>query len=248
MVELAQRTTSSSVHITFPTADEWTLAEDGGFLSRMGEQYHWRNEGYGSFDDFLGALSSRKRKAIRREREKANGCGVKIAALTGAEITPRHWDAFFRFYMNTSDRKWGQAYLNREFFDLLSQRMGEAVVLIMGEQDGRPVCGALNLRGGDTLFGRNWGTVVDYPMLHFELCYYRAMDFAIEHKLAWVEAGAQGEHKIQRGYLPRATYSSHWIADRGFRSAVADFLTRERAAIAEDIELRAELGPFKREG
>jgi predicted N-acyltransferase len=246
MVELAQRLKVSSLHITFPTADESALMTESGFLPRIGEQYHWKNEGYSSFEDFLGALSSRKRKTIRKEREVANSCGVEIAALTGADIKAHHWDAFFRFYMNTSDRKWGQAYLTREFFDLLGQRLGEAVVLMMGEQGGRPVCGALNLRGGDTLFGRNWGTAVDYPMLHFEVCYYRAIDFAIEHKLAWVEAGAQGQHKIQRGYLPRRTYSGHWIADRGFRTAVERFLEQERDAVARDIEALTELGPFRR--
>ncbi|MBY0511511.1 MAG: GNAT family N-acetyltransferase [Rhodospirillaceae bacterium] len=248
MVELAQRLKVSTLHVTFPTAEEADLMSDAGFLPRFGEQYHWKNEGYGSFEDFLGALSSRKRKTIRREREVANGHGVEIAARAGADIKAHHWDAFFRFYMNTSDRKWGQAYLTRAFFNLLAERMGEAVVLVTGEQAGKPVCGALNLRGGDTLFGRNWGTAVDYPMLHFEVCYYRAIDFAIEHKLAWVEAGAQGQHKIQRGYLPRRTYSAHWIADRGFRTAVERFLDQERQAVDRDIEALTELGPFKRSG
>jgi predicted N-acyltransferase len=246
MIELAQRLKVSSLHVTFPSEPEWELMTEAGLLPRIGEQYHWKNEGYASFDDFLAALSSRKRKTIRREREVANSTGIKISTYTGREITARHWDAFFQFYMNTSDRKWGQAYLNREFFDLLGQRLGETVVLVMGEENGRPVCGALNLRGGDTLFGRNWGTIVDAPMLHFEVCYYRAIDYAIEHKLTWVEAGAQGQHKIQRGYLPRATYSAHWIADRGFKAAVGRFLEQERAAIAQDIEALAALGPFRR--
>ncbi len=248
MMELAKRLKVSSLHITFPTEDESALMTELGFMSRIGEQYHWKNEGYAGFDEFLAELSSRKRKAIRKEREIANGAGVAIRTLVGTEITTKHWDAFFRFYMNTSDRKWGQAYLNREFFELLGQRMGDAVVLVMGEEDGRPVCGALNLRGDDTLFGRNWGTVVDVPMLHFEVCYYRAIDFAIEHKLAWVEAGAQGRHKLQRGYLPRPTYSCHWIADRGFTKAVERFLVEERAAVAADIEAQIDLGPFRREG
>lgn len=246
MVELARRLKVSSLHITFPSAEENALMTEAGFLPRIGEQYHWKNEGYATFEDFLAALSSRKRKAIRKERETANSAGIAIRTLVGAEITSRHWDAFFRFYMNTSDRKWGQAYLNREFFELLGQRMGEAVVLVMGEDGGRPVCGALNLRGGDTLFGRNWGTLVERPMLHFEVCYYRAIDFAIQHKLGWVEAGAQGRHKLQRGYLPRPTYSCHWIADRGFAGAVARFLDEERAAVAADIDAQAELGPFRR--
>jgi uncharacterized protein len=246
MIELAEQLKVSSLHVTFPTAEEADIMTDAGLLPRLGEQYHWKNEGYASFEDFLGALSSRKRKTIRHERAVANGAGIMISALTGADIKARHWDAFFRFYMNTSDRKWGQAYLTREFFDLLGERLSDAVVLVMGEKDGELVCGALNLMGGDTLFGRNWGTVVEAPMLHFEVCYYRAIDFAIAHKLAWVEAGAQGQHKIQRGYLPRPTYSAHWIADRGFKAAVARFLDDERQAVTQDIEASKELGPFRR--
>lgn len=246
MVELAQRLKLSSLHVTFPTEAEYDLMTDAGFLPRISEQYHWQNRGYASFDDFLAELSSRKRKAIRKEREKANSYGVEIHALRGDDIKSRHWDAFYRFYMDTSDRKWGQAYLNRQFFTLLSERMGDAVVLMLGEEDGRPVCGALNLLGGNALFGRNWGTSVDYPLLHFEVCYYRAIDYAIEHGLGWVEAGAQGPHKIQRGYMPRRTYSAHWIADDGFRNAVAAFLERERAAIEADMEIQTTLGPFRR--
>ncbi|MGE3476679.1 MAG: GNAT family N-acetyltransferase [Rhodospirillaceae bacterium] len=247
MMELARQLKVSSVHVTFATEAEHKLMAGEGLMPRLSEQFHWKNEGYASFDDFLAALSSRKRKTIRRERDVANS-RVKISTLTGDDITDRHWDAFFRFYKNTSDRKWGQAYLNREFFSLLGERLKDAVVLVMGEENGELVCGALNLRGGDTLFGRNWGAAVDYPMLHFEVCYYRAMDFAIAEKLAWVEAGAQGEHKIQRGYLPRSTYSNHWIADRGFRNAVADFLARERDAVTQQMEELTELGPFKRDG
>ncbi len=246
MVELAQRLKVSSLHVTFAEETEVDLMTEAGFLPRIGEQYHWKNEDYASFDDFLGALSSRKRKTIRREREVANSHGIAIQTLTGDEIKAHHWDAFFGFYINTSDRKWGQAYLTRKFFDLLGARMGEAVVLVMGEQSGRFVCGALNLRGGDTLFGRNWGTAVEAPMLHFEVCYYRAIDFAIAHGLAWVEAGAQGQHKIQRGYLPRPTFSAHWIRDGGFQEAVAQFLERERVAVAHNIEALAEFGPFKK--
>ncbi len=246
MTELARRLKVSSLHVTFAPEAEHDLMVESGFLGRLSEQYHWKNEGYGTFDDFLNALSSRKRKAIRKEREKANSAGVKISTLVGADITARHWDAFFRFYMDTSDRKWGQAYLNREFFELVGERLKDSVVLMVGEEAGRPVCAALNFRGADTLFGRNWGTEVDYPMLHFELCYYRAIDFAIEHTLGWVEAGAQGEHKVQRGYLPRATYSGHWIADPGFRDAIARFLDAERAAIGADIAAGTELGPFRR--
>ena len=245
MVELAQHHKVSSLHVTFLTKDEYEVMGNAGFLERIGEQYHWRNKGYESFDNFLGELSSRKRKSIRKEREKANSCGVKIHILHGNDIKTRHWDSFYQFYMNTSERKWGQAYLTRDFFDLLSERMSDAVVLIMGEEDNRLVCGALNLQGGNTLFGRNWGTAVNYPMLHFEVCYYRAIDYAIEHKLEWVEAGAQGQHKIQRGYMPKPTYSAHWIADSGFRGAVADFLDRERPAIANEIKFQTKLGPFK---
>jgi predicted N-acyltransferase len=246
MVQLARRLKVSSLHVTFPTADESALVAEAGFMMRIGEQYHWKNEDYATFEDFLAALSSRKRKAIRKERDIANGAGVDIQTLVGAEITPTHWDAFFRFYMNTSDRKWGQAYLNRAFFDLLGERLGEAVVLVMGFEAGRPVCGALNLKGGDTLFGRNWGTLVDYPMLHFEVCYYRAIEYAIAQKLVWVEAGAQGRHKLQRGYLPRPTYSSHWIADPGFAAAVEHFLVQEREAVSADIAAQVEMGPFRR--
>jgi predicted N-acyltransferase len=247
MVELARQLKVSSLHVTFPTEEEYDLMRGAGLLARLGQQYHWKNEGYGSFDDFLEALSSRKRKNIRKEREKANDAGVEILTLTGKEITSEHWDAFYRFYTSTSDRKWGQAYLERSFFDLLGESMGDAVVLMMGRQGKRWVCGAINLRSHDTLYGRNWGTIVDLPMLHFEVCYYRAIDFAIANKLAWVEAGAQGQHKIQRGYLPRATYSTHWIADSGLRGAVARFLEQERDAVEHDIEALRELGPFKRD-
>jgi len=248
MVQLARRHRVSSLHITFPTQEEWEIMTDAELLPRIGQQYHWKNEGYATFDDFLEALSSRKRKNIRKEREVANSHGIEIVTLSGHEITSEHWDAFYRFYTSTSDKKWGQAYLERPFFDMLSQRMPESVVLMMGRKGGRWVCGAINFRSGDTLYGRNWGTTVDLSMLHFEVCYYRAIDYAIANKLAWVEAGAQGEHKIQRGYLPRPTYSSHWIADSGFRSAVENFLVRERDAITNNMEALTELGPFKRSG
>ncbi|MEQ9111164.1 MAG: GNAT family N-acetyltransferase [Rhodospirillaceae bacterium] len=248
MIEVADRLKVSSLHITFPDEDDFTLMAEAGLLERYGQQFHWKNENYGDFDDFLNALSSRKRKNIRKEREKANACGVDIYAVRGDDITSRHWDAFYRFYRLTSDRKWGQAYMTRSFFNLLSERMGDQVVLMMGEEDGNIVCGALNLLGGDTLYGRNWGTVVNYPMLHFEVCYYRAIDYAIAHGLAWVEAGAQGPHKLQRGYLPRKTYSAHWIADGGFRQAVAQFLTQERPAVEDDVDTLTEMGPFKRTG
>lgn len=247
MVNLAQRIDASTVHVTFPLKAEAEALEDMGLLLRMGVQYHWENPGYGSFDDFLDTLASRKRKDIRKERERAAATGVRLHTLTGADITPRHWDAFYRFYMATSDRKWGNPYLTRAFFDLLGERLGDRVVLVMGEDDGRLVCGALNLRGSDTLYGRNWGSLGEYRYLHFEACYYRALDFAIEHGLTRVEAGAQGEHKIKRGYMPRPTWSAHWIADAGFREAVARYLQQERAVLEAEMEDLATLAPYRKD-
>lgn len=250
MVTLADRAEASSVHITFPAADEAALMEEMGLIVRLGHQFHWENRGYASFDVFLAALSSRKRKAIRKERDKANSQGVRFLTLSGTEIQPRHWDAFYAFYQSTVDRKWGQAYLRRDFFDLLGDRLGNSVVLVMGEEEGsgRLVCGALNLRGGDALYGRNWGALGDFRYLHFEACYYRAIDYAIAHGLRWVEAGAQGAHKIQRGYLPRATWSAHWIADPGFRKAVARFVAEERAQLGADMEEVGAAGPYRQDG
>jgi len=246
MVEIAKRAKVSSLHVTFPTKVEYDLFAEAGFLQRLGRQFHWENQGYKSFDDFLGALNARKRKQIKRERREAND-GVEIETLNGAAIKARHWDAFFRFYTSTSDKKWGAAYLTREFFDLLGQRMGERVVLVMAKMAGRYVAGALNLMGGDTLYGRNWGCLSEVPFLHFEACYYRAIDFAIARGLKRVEAGAQGSHKIQRGYLPVPTYSAHWIRDPGFAKAVEDFLKRERRAVENEMEeLEQVLSPFKR--
>jgi len=247
MIEIAQRAKVSSLHVTFPTKSEYELLGEAGFLQRLGRQFHWENQGYRSFDDFLGALNARKRKQIKRERRAANE-GTSIETLNGPEISARHWDAFFRFYTSTSDKKWGSAYLTREFFDLLGSRLGERVVLVMAKRDGRYVAGALNLMGKDTLYGRNWGCAGDFPFLHFEACYYRAIDFAIARGLKRVEAGAQGAHKIQRGYLPAPTYSAHWIRDPGFRHAVEDFLKRERRAVENEMEeLEEGLSPFKRE-
>jgi len=247
MIEIVKRSQVSSLHVTFPTKAEYDLLGESGFLQRLGRQFHWENQGYKSFDDFLDALNARKRKQIKRERRAAND-GVAIETLNGADIKHKHWDAFFGFYTSTSDKKWGSAYLTREFFDLLGERLGNQVVLVMAKQDGRYVAGALNLMGGDTLYGRNWGCLSDIPFLHFEACYYRAIDFAIARGLKRVEAGAQGAHKIQRGYLPSPTYSAHWIRDPGFRNAVADFLKRERRAIENEMEeLEEGLSPFKRE-
>ena len=236
----------SSVHATFCTRPEWEALGRAGWLQRIGKQFHWENAGYASFDDFLGTMASRKRKVLKRERRDANAAGLTFRALRGHEITARHWDAFYKFYTSTVDRKWGSAYLTRGFFPLLSERLPDQVVLMMAENDGTPVAGALNLVGDGALFGRNWGCRGDWPFLHFELCYYRAIDFAIEHKLARVEAGAQGEHKIQRGYLPRPTYSAHWIEHPGFRKAIAGFLDSERPAVEAEMEALAELSPYRR--
>jgi len=235
----------SSVHITFCTESEWAELGDAGWLRRMGMQFHWDNAGYTSFDDFLAALSSRKRKSIRRERRDANDCGLEFVTLRGGDITPAHWRAFFRFYTSTVDRKWGSAYLTPEFFPLLGNRLGDQVVLMLALRAGKPIAGALNLMGADTLYGRNWGCEADYPFLHFELCYYRAIDFAIEHGLRRVEAGAQGEHKIQRGYLPTPTYSAHWICHEGLRRAVDVFLEEERSDKLAEMAALATLSPFR---
>jgi predicted N-acyltransferase len=236
----------SSAHVTFCTRDEWEGLCEAGWLRRIGMQFHWENEGYSNFDDFLGALSSRKRKVLRRERRDANAAGLTFHALSGADITERHWDAFYRFYQSTVDRKWGSAYLTRSFFSLLGERLGHRVVLMYAENAGKPVAGALNLAGDEALYGRNWGCRGDWPFLHFELCYYRAIDWAIEHGLKRVEAGAQGRHKIQRGYMPRPTYSAHWIAHSGLRRAVENFLTEERIGIQQEMDALAEESPFRK--
>ncbi len=237
----------SSIHATFCTAAEWESLGAGGWLQRIGTQFHWRNDGYTTFDDFLGALSARKRKAIRRERRDA-AAGLTIRAVSGAALTPAVWAAFYRFYTSTVDRKWGGAYLTKSFFPLLGERLGDRVVLMLAERDGKPIAGALNLRGRDALYGRNWGSVEDIPFLHFELCYYQAIDYAIAHGLQRVEAGAQGEHKIQRGYLPVPTYSAHYIADPGLRRAIAAFLDSERPAMLREIEALAADSPYKKAG
>lgn len=248
LLEVAKRTEVSSLHVTFPTRAECDALVGAGFLKRVGRQFHWENRGYRSFDDFLGALNARKRKQIKRERRDANAA-VRIELLSGADLKSHHWDAFFRFYTSTSDRKWGSPYLTREFFDLLGQRMADRILLVMAKDGARYVAGALNLIGSDTLYGRNWGCIGDFPFLHFEACYYRAIDFAIANGLKRVEAGAQGPHKIQRGYLPQPTYSAHWIRDPGFRRAVADFLRRETVAVENEMdELEQGLSPFRREG
>ena len=244
---MAEELGCSSVHATFCMREEWEALAGEGWLQRLGTQFHWENQGFCSFDDFLGALSSRKRKAIKRERREAQA-GLTFRALTGAELTQEIWRVFYRFYTSTVDRKWGGAYLTPEFFVLLGERLGERVVLMLAERDGRPIAGALNLRGGDVLYGRNWGCTEDVPFLHFELCYYQAIDYAIAHGLKRVEAGAQGEHKIQRGYLPQPTYSAHYIRHPGLRRAVAQFLEAERANMEEAMTAMAEEGPYKKDG
>ncbi|WP_203309223.1 GNAT family N-acetyltransferase [Sphingomonas beigongshangi] len=235
----------SSAHATFVAPDQIPLFEQAGWLVREGTQFHWANQGYASFDEFLDALASRKRKAIRKERAAAVQ-GLTIRHLSGAAIQPAHWDAFWAFYQDTGSRKWGQPYLTRAFFDLLGATMGDKVLLILAERDGVPIAGALNLIGADTLYGRYWGCTQEVPFLHFELCYYQAIDAAIARGLRTVEAGAQGEHKLARGYVPVPTWSAHYIPDAGFRRAVSDFLVRERAAVESDQAYLAELAPFRR--
>ena len=246
MVRLAGQLKVSSVHITFPTEEEWTEFGEMGLLQRTGQQFHWENRGYENFDGFLEDLNSRKRKAIRKERKAVADKNLSIQALSGSEITERHWDAFFRFYLATTDKKWGQSYLNREFFSLLGENLGDQVVLISVEDEGRLVAGALNLRSNDTLYGRNWGCDDDHKFLHFEACYYQAIDFAIRNGLQRVEAGAQGPHKIQRGYLPSLTYSAHWIADPGLRDAIQDFVNRERRGVDYEIAELQKQSPFRK--
>jgi predicted N-acyltransferase len=242
---LCERYDASGLHINFPTEDEWTWLGDQGLSMREGQQYHWRNAGYADFEGFLGALSSGRRKTIRRERRDALA-EVEVFALTGADITEDHWDAFFAFYMDTGSRKWGRPYLNRLFFSLLGERMADRVLLVMARRRGRWVAGALNLIGDDCLYGRNWGCLEDVPFLHFELCYYQAIEWAIDHGLARVEAGAQGQHKIARGYLPAPVRSAHYIADPRLRGPVEDFCRREREAVEGEMEwLSEEYSPFK---
>ena len=248
MAEVARRSGISSVHVTFPTEAEWRRLGADGWLQRLGEQFHWRNHGYGCFDDFLAALASRKRKAIRRERRKVAESGIRVHALTGDDLRPAHWDAFHGFYLATSDKKWGYPYLTRDFFHLLGETLADKVVLVMAEAEGQFVAGAFNMLGPDALYGRNWGALGEFRFLHFEACYYQAIEFAISRGLARVEAGAQGPHKIQRGYVPVATYSAHWIGDERLRAAVDDFLARERRAVEAEIDYLAGHAPFRRGG
>ncbi len=249
MIELAKRRRISSLHVNFPESTDLEALTEAGFLQRMGQQFHWTNDGFRDFDDFLAALNSRKRKAVKKERREALAPGLEIDVLTGADLKPRHWDAFYEFYLATSDRKWGSAYLNRRFFALIGERMAGKIVLIMARHGANYVAGAFNLLGTETIYGRNWGSYGDYKFLHFECCYYQAIEFAITHGLKRVEAGAQGPHKLQRGYLPVPTHSAHWIPDSGFRRAVAQFLAREREMVAQKIEHLADnYSPFRHDG
>jgi predicted N-acyltransferase len=244
-VALTQQHGVSSLHVTFATEADIAVLQAADYLIRTDQQFHFVNESYRDFDDFLEALASRKRKAIKRERRDALEGGIEVEHLTGRDITESAWDAFFAFYMDTGSRKWGRPYLSRRFFSLIGERMSDRILLMIAKRNGKPIAGALNLIGSDTLYGRYWGTLEEQPFLHFELCYYQAVDWAILHGLPHVEAGAQGEHKLARGYRPTTTYSAHWIANRSFRSAVADFLKRERRQVVRENEALAEHMPFK---
>jgi predicted N-acyltransferase len=246
-IEVARQGGLSSVHLTFLAAETATRLRSLGFLLRTGQQFHWQNHGYRSFDDFLATFASRKRKAVRKERETALTDGIEIEHVTGAAITDAHWDAMFAFYMDTGNRKWGRPYLNRAFFSELGRVMPERVLLVMARRAGRYIAGALNLIGGDCLYGRYWGALEHHPAPHFEVCYYQAIEFAIRHGLARVEAGAQGEHKLARGYLPVETYSAHWIADPGLRTAVERFLVKEREIVREFNADLTEHGPYRKD-
>jgi uncharacterized protein len=247
LMDICRRSNASSAHVTFSTEPEWDLLGRRGFLKRTHQQFHWENAGYDSFDAFLAALASRKRKTIRREREDALSAGISVHWLTGADLTESVWDAFFDFYMETGSRKWGRPYLTRPFYSMVGEKMRDRILLVMAKRNGRWIAGAINFIGSHTLFGRHWGAVEHHPFLHFELCYYQAIQYAIEHKLARVEAGAQGEHKISRGYLPTTTYSAHYIVDPGLRRAIEDFLKHERAYVAAAGAELAETAPFRKQ-
>jgi len=245
--EIAERNGLSGVHITYLSEEEWTRLGAQGLLQRTNQQFHWRNAGYAAFDDYLASLASRKRKATRKEREQALAGGLTVKWLRGREITEAHWDAFFAFYIETGSRKWGRPYLNRKFFSLLgASAVGERCLVMLAQRGTRPIAGSFHMIGGDCLFGRYWGAVEHQPFLHFEMCYYQAIDYAIQHRIARVEAGAQGEHKLARGYLPTKTFSVHYIADPALRRAIADFLVREREHVDAACEELAEYAPFRK--
>jgi predicted N-acyltransferase len=246
LADICKRSNASSVHVTFLPEDEWQALGSRGYLQRTHRQFHWLNHGYASFEAFLAALSSRKRKTIRREREDALASGITVDWLTGSDLTESVWDAFFDFYMDTGSRKWGRPYLTRSFYSIVGEKMADKILLVMAKRNGRYIAGAINFIGFDTLFGRHWGCIEHHPFLHFELCYYQAMQFAIEHKLGRVEAGAGGSHKVTRGYMPMATYSAHYIDDPRLRKAIADFLVHERQHVEAEIEDYAEAAPFRK--
>lgn len=246
-VQIASDNELSSLHITFCTEAEALAGAEMGLMSRVGQQFHWVNRDYADFDGFLADLSSRKRKNIRRERTEAQGFGGQIVALSGDDIQPEHWDAFWHFYQDTGNRKWGTPYLTRAFFDCAQDSLRDDMLLVLAMNNGRPVAGALNFIGRETLYGRYWGSAEYHPSLHFELCYYQAIDYAIKKGISRVEAGAQGEHKLARGYLPVATHSLHWIRDLAFRDAIARYLIAETRAVDEEIEVLTAYGPFKRD-
>jgi predicted N-acyltransferase len=242
---ISQKIGASSLHITFCTQDEHSLGASHGLLPRVTQQFHWENQGYSTFDDFLAALASRKRKNIRKERAAAHDSGLRFETVTGEDITPRHWDAMWRFYQDTGARKWGTPYLTRAFFDVAHDVLRDDIVMMFAYAGEVPIAGAMNFIGRETLFGRYWGCTAHVPYLHFELCYYQAMDFAIAHGLNRVEAGAQGEHKLARGYLPTPVYSLHWMREPRFHEAVGDYLEHERAAMDQEMEFLSSFGPFK---
>jgi uncharacterized protein len=247
LVELCRIDEASGVHVTFAEQDDYRFLGGLGFLQRTDQQFHWDNPGYQNFDDFLAALAARKRKTIRRERQEALQNGITVHWLTGRDLTEDAWDHFFAFYMETGSRKWGRPYLTRPFFSLVTEAMRDRILLVMAKRSGRWIAGALNFVGSHTLFGRHWGAVEHHPFLHFELCYYQAIDYAIAHKLPHVEAGAQGEHKIARGYMPKTTFSAHYIANPALRRAIADYLNRERAYVAAAGEELAAAGPYRQD-
>jgi hypothetical protein len=243
---VAAKTGASSVHATFVTEDDLTIFSENTYLERLDQQFHWLNENYTSFDEFLGNLSSRKRKSIKRERRDAVSAGITMEWITGSDLKEHHWDAFFEFYIDTGSRKWGSPYLTREFFSMIGESMPNKIVWIMAKRAGRYVAGAINFIGSQTLYGRNWGAIEHHPFLHFETCYYQAMDFAIAHKLTSVEAGAQGEHKLARGYRPVIMRSAHFLRDPGLHQAVANYLEEERAYVERLGGVLTEHLPFRK--
>lgn len=244
---IAHQNQISSAHMNFITEEDCDVLQNKGWMIRTGVQFHWQNKGYGSFDDFLASLSSRKRKTLRKERQSLNQQDITFHQLTGSDITPDHWNSFYHFYLATVEKKWGGAYLTESFFSQIGRDMADQILLVMAEKDGQFIAGALNFIGQDTLYGRNWGCIEEVPNLHFETCYYQAIDFAIKRGLTKVEAGAQGLHKVQRGYLPVYTYSAHWIANDQFAEAIGRFLRQEQQAVEQDARSIEEISPYRQD-